>query len=279
MRYEEFKSEVYKVLKERDEPLTWNEIKAASSLLRQKAPYHVYVRKLQGDIGLVRIKKSGKRLWALREWFESGRFEEFLPERMSIILLDANAENAIVIGEDWELRRIYPVSGELSVWDVLEVEIEEFFPKDDKRPESMRVKSIKVTGRVEEDRKRLRIMERVAESGEFLHRDALGGKTLGVIKPRFRCFHFYDGRCEFYCDQSVCVGHDFKVLSDVQLAGERVYFLLEADENERDWAIRAVLSLSDPRQLKLPLRERKSEAAARPLGVEKPQVGASRHGG
>lgn len=253
MRYDAFKGEVYRILMERDEPLTWHEIKAASSRLKQKAPYHVYVRKLQGDIGLVRFKRGGKKLWALRSWFEEGRFEELLPERLSMVLLDANAENAVAISDDWELKRLYPVEDGLNVWDVVEVEIAEFFPKNDRRPESVRVKSIEVTGRVEETRRRLRTLERITESGEFLHRDTLGGKTLGVLKPRFRCFYFYGERCEFYCDQSVCVGHDLKVFSDVRLAGEKVYFLLEENEREKDWAIRTVFSLSDPRQLRFNL--------------------------
>ncbi|NOR77747.1 MAG: hypothetical protein GQ523_04840, partial [Methanophagales archaeon] len=70
MPYEKFRKEVERILEEKAEPVTWNEIKGSSTKLKQKAPYHVYVQKLQGDIGLVRFKRGQKTAWALRKWFE-----------------------------------------------------------------------------------------------------------------------------------------------------------------------------------------------------------------
>ncbi len=55
MVYEKFRKEVERILEEKSKPVTWNEIKKSSTKLKQKAPYHVYVQKLQGDIGLVRF--------------------------------------------------------------------------------------------------------------------------------------------------------------------------------------------------------------------------------
>jgi hypothetical protein len=43
MTYEKFRHEVERILDEKSEPVTWNEIKASSTKLKQKAPYHVYV--------------------------------------------------------------------------------------------------------------------------------------------------------------------------------------------------------------------------------------------
>ncbi len=73
MVYEKFKKEVERILEEKATPLTWNEIKENSTNLKQKVPYHVYVQKLQGDIGLVRFKREKKIVWALRKWFEEGK--------------------------------------------------------------------------------------------------------------------------------------------------------------------------------------------------------------
>ena len=106
MVYEKFRTEVARVLEEKAEPVTWNEIKASSSTLKQKAPYHVYVQKLQGDIGLVRFKHSNKTVWALRKWFEDGNYKELLPKKVRLTLLSVNKDHAIAANEYWELKRI-----------------------------------------------------------------------------------------------------------------------------------------------------------------------------
>ena len=111
MTYESFKKEVERVLLERGEPMTWSEIKKFSGKLKQRAPYHVFVQKLQGEIGLVRFKPRGSQqtLWALRRWFEEGRFRDLLPERMRFVVLHSEGETAFVADEFRNLRRIFPV--------------------------------------------------------------------------------------------------------------------------------------------------------------------------
>jgi hypothetical protein len=202
MVYEKFKQEVARILGEKDTPVTWNEIKASSTKLKQKAPYHVYVQKLQGDIGLVRFKHEKKTVWALRQWFEDGRFRELLPEKARLTILSVNSSGyAIAANEYWELKRIYPLEGGLRRWDVIEADVEDYFPEVDKRPESMRLKEggLKYVRSVEDVEAELKIAEKIAESGEFLHTDAWKGKTLGLTKPRFRCFYFYDKLFLFDC--------------------------------------------------------------------------------
>ncbi|MBE0516117.1 MAG: hypothetical protein IBX41_01830 [Methanophagales archaeon] len=266
MVYEKFRHEVERILEEKAKPVTWNEIKESSTKLKQKAPYHVYVQKLQGDIGLVRFKSGNKTVWALRNWFEDGKFTELLPEKVRLTILSAKRDHAIAANEYWELKRVYPVKNEIYRWDVIEAEVEEFFPKEEKRPESLRLKEdgMRYSRTIEDEEERIRIAEKVAESGEFLHTDAWKGKTLGLTKPRFRCFYFYDGRCQFFCDQSVCVGHDMEVEEQgesTEIKGDRVYFILEAAERAQgefiwekkriEWYITSVISLTDPRQRRL----------------------------
>ena len=327
MSYESFKKEVERVLLERGEPMTWSEIKKFSGKLKQRAPYHVFVQKLQGEIGLVRFKPRGSQqtLWALRRWFEEGRFRDLLPERMRFVVLHSEGETAFVADEFRNLRRIFPVksvvvqeegakeaeesgeSGEageaseareerkarkvkgagearggeeggaegeggekvrdLRRWDVVEAEISSLFPEEDRRPESIRVRSLRFLRRVEEDSERLKILESVSESGEFLHTDAWRkhGKTLGMTRPRFRCFYFYDARCQFFCDQRVCLGHDIpSKISKEEALGDKVYFILETEEQKNEevsglflwskdveWCLKAVISVQDPKQRRL----------------------------
>jgi len=323
MSYESFKKEVERVLLERGEPMTWSEIKKFSGKLKQRAPYHVFVQKLQGEIGLVRFKPRGSQqtLWALRRWFEEGRFRDLLPERMRFVVLHSEGETAFVADEFRNLRRIFPVKSvevreeeakeaageagegearkvkkvkevgeakegrvreeaweggeaereeggnrDLRRWDVVEAEISSLFPEEDRRPESIRVRSLRFLRRVEEDSERLKILEGVSESGEFLHTDAWRkhGKTLGMTRPRFRCFYFYDARCQFFCDQRVCLGHDIpSKISKEEALGDKVYFILETEEQKNEvsglflwskdveWCLKAVISVQDPKQRRL----------------------------
>ncbi len=256
MTYERFKNEIARILKAKDRPVPWTEIRASSRTLTQRAPYHVYVQKLQGDIGLVRFKSGGRTLWALRSWFESGKFDELLPAKLQLIVLHRDKEQAIVADEYHQLKRIYPLHAQFERWDVIEVEVEEFFPIDDRRPESVKIRGetrLRMIEGIEEQR---RAVERVAESGEFLHTGTGRGKTLGLTKPRFRCFYFYDSKCQFFCDQSVCVGHDMDVEADTGIRGDRIYFILEARERVNNWTgiewyIKSVIALNDPGQSRL----------------------------
>lgn len=266
MVYEKFRHEVERILEEKATPVTWNELKASSTKLKQKAPYHVYVQKLQGDIGLVRFKYENKTVWALRKWFEAGKFTELLPKKVRLTILSAKKDHAIGANEYGELKRVYPLKNELRRWDVVEADVEEFFPQEDKRPESMKLKGdgIEYVRRLEDEEERIKIAEKITESGEFLHTDAWKGKTLGLTKPRFRCFYFYDGKCQFFCDQNICVGHDVDVEEhgeSIEIKGDRVFFILEAVERARgefiwekrriEWRIASVISVTDPRQRRL----------------------------
>ncbi len=264
MAYEKFRKEVERILEEQAEPLTWNEIKERSTKLKQKAPYHVYVQKLQGDIGLVRFKRANKTVWALRKWFETGKFKQLLPAKVRLTILSVKRKHSIAINEYWELKRIYPIPSPLNRWDVILAEVDTYFPDEDKRPDSIMIGECEYLKRIEEDEEQITIAEKIAESGEFLHTDAWKGKTLGMTKPRFRCFYFYDSKCQFFCDQSVCVGHDMDVEEEgesVEIKGDRVYFVLEVKERAHgefvweksgiEWSIISVISLTDPRQRRL----------------------------
>jgi len=268
MVYEQFKKEVERILEDKARPVTWNEIRDSSTRLKQKVPYHVYVQKLQGEIGLVRFKhKDEKRVvWALRRWFEDGKFSELLPDKMKLTILSVKNDRAIAVDEFWELKRVYPLKIGLQSWDAVSAEIEEFFPEEDRRPGSIRLKrdGIEYLQSIDTDEERIRIAERTAESGEFLHTGAWKGKTLGLTKPRFRCFYFYDTRCQFFCDQSVCVGHDMAVedgSKSIEIRGDRVYFVLEPVEQEHgeyiweksrvEWRVTSAISLTDPLQRRL----------------------------
>jgi len=272
MTYEKFRREVERVLQEKGRPVSWKEIRTSSSSLKQRAPYHVYVQKLQGDIGLVRFKSGARTLWALRSWFESGSgdFKNLLPTVLRLIILhlyhdtdaDIEAEAAIAVDEYRQLKRVYPLQHHYRRWDMIEAEVADFFPANDKRPESIRIKDESWLQRVEDAKEQLKLVERIAESGEFLHTDAWKGKTLGLTKPRFRCFYFYDSRCQFFCDQRVCVGHDMEVEEeDAEIIGDRVYFILEAIKRTKrefiwekpgvEWHIKSVIALADPGQRRL----------------------------
>ena len=149
MTYEKFRREVERVLQEKGRPVSWNEIRTSSSSLKQRAPYHVYVQKLQGDIGLVRFKSGARTLWALRSWFESesGDFKNLLPTVLRLIILhlyhdtDTDAEAAIAVDEYRQLKRVYPLQHQFRRWDMIEAEVADFFPADDKRPESIRIRA------------------------------------------------------------------------------------------------------------------------------------------
>jgi hypothetical protein len=74
-----------------------------------------------------------------------------------------------------------------------------------------------------------------------------------IRNGRWHLFNFYDGKCQFFCDPSVCVGHDMHVEENegsAEITGDKVYFILEAAERARgefiweqkrvDWGITSV---------------------------------------
>ncbi len=64
--YEKFKLQIEAVLKAQSIGLTWTELKDRLGL-HQKAPNNKWVRMMERDIGLVRVKEKGKMLWKLKE--------------------------------------------------------------------------------------------------------------------------------------------------------------------------------------------------------------------
>lgn len=68
MTYEEFKEIIREELEKAPEGLTWTQIKGRRSELYQKVPNNLWVRMLEQDIGLVRVKDSrtGKTIWRLK---------------------------------------------------------------------------------------------------------------------------------------------------------------------------------------------------------------------
>ena len=67
MTYEEFRDKVEETLRESANPLTWTEIRTTSGL-PQALPNNRWVRRMDGEIGLVRDRdKKGVIRWALSE--------------------------------------------------------------------------------------------------------------------------------------------------------------------------------------------------------------------
>lgn len=65
MSYEEFRDKIEKVLKSNSEGLTWTEIKTKLKL-PQKVPNNKWVRMMEKDIGLTRIKEQKGTVWRLK---------------------------------------------------------------------------------------------------------------------------------------------------------------------------------------------------------------------
>jgi len=69
VRYEEFKNRILKLLMDEPEGLTWTEIKKKLDL-PQRVPSNKWVRMLEKDIGLVRIKGAKGIVWRLSKWMK-----------------------------------------------------------------------------------------------------------------------------------------------------------------------------------------------------------------
>jgi len=67
MSYEEFKQIIKETLEKAPNGLTWTQIRERRPKLYQKFPANQWVRRMEKDIGLIRIRKAGKTLWSLKQ--------------------------------------------------------------------------------------------------------------------------------------------------------------------------------------------------------------------
>ena len=65
MTYEEFKQIIKEELTKEPTGLTWSQIRERRPELYQRFPANQWVRQMEKDIGLVRLKKAGKVIWRL----------------------------------------------------------------------------------------------------------------------------------------------------------------------------------------------------------------------
>jgi hypothetical protein len=65
MSYEEFKAKIESELKANPNGLTWSELKERLKL-PQTVPNNKWVRRLEKDIGLIRIKEARGLIWRLK---------------------------------------------------------------------------------------------------------------------------------------------------------------------------------------------------------------------
>lgn len=246
----------------------------------QRVPYHGYVQKLRGEIGLMEVKdrKTGRKVWALRRWYKKGK-QTFLapPKKVSITLLCKAKEvfsrrygltHCLAgLDKDWKWRRLYPLSAEvgsdIGKWDVIEVVVRDFFPEKN-RPETIKIwpRRVKCTSRIDDMNERRKIIRRTSETGEFLHTEAWRGKSIGLIEPRRPRFLVEDGeiKCEFRCNQKRCGGHKM-VVWDSEVVGKRDFVVFETGEpyfllgthkyHPHKFLLISVINLSKPRQRRL----------------------------
>jgi hypothetical protein len=66
MTYEEFKQIIKAELTKVPTGLTWSQIRERRPELYQKFPANQWVRQMEKDIGLTRLKKAGKTIWRLK---------------------------------------------------------------------------------------------------------------------------------------------------------------------------------------------------------------------
>ena len=279
MKYEKFKEEIERILLERGRPTSWSEIRTSDKLNR-RTPSHRYVQRLQAEIGLIKIKdkKTGKKLWALRRWFKRGQQTFLVPPEKVMITLLCKAKEVISkkyglthclagLDKDWNWKRLYPLSAEvgnnIEKWCIIEAAVRDFFPEKN-RPESVKIwpKEVRFIRKIENMEERKKILERIVETGEFLHRDLRKGKTLGLMKPKFPRFSIENEcvQCRFYCDQRKCRGHTMVVGDSevdekrdlVMLEGGELHFLLGTHKyHPNKWLLISVINLSKPRQRRL----------------------------
>jgi len=66
MAYGDFKRIIEEELKKAPDGLTWTQIRERRPELYQKFPANQWVRQMEKDIGLTRLKKAGKTIWSLK---------------------------------------------------------------------------------------------------------------------------------------------------------------------------------------------------------------------
>lgn len=67
MSYEQFRDKIGDTLQQAKKPLTWTEIRTAAKL-PEKFPNNQWVRRMEGDIGLVRERDThGIMKWGLKK--------------------------------------------------------------------------------------------------------------------------------------------------------------------------------------------------------------------
>ena len=64
MEYEEFRVAVEAVLRKKPAGASWAEIRQLAGF-PQRVPFNGWVRRLERDIGLIRLKNRGKTTWRL----------------------------------------------------------------------------------------------------------------------------------------------------------------------------------------------------------------------
>jgi len=66
MSYEEFRTIIKEELAKSPEGLTWSQIRERRPELYQRFPANQWVRQMEKDIGLTRVKMKGKPIWRLK---------------------------------------------------------------------------------------------------------------------------------------------------------------------------------------------------------------------
>lgn len=64
--YERFRTQIWRLLKKAEQPMTWTEIKEVGGF-PQKVPNNKWVKWMEEDIGLIREKtREGRTVWKLK---------------------------------------------------------------------------------------------------------------------------------------------------------------------------------------------------------------------
>lgn len=97
--YDDFRNSIKNILERHPAGLTWSQIRDKLNY-SQKAPNNKWVRKLEQDIGLKRIKRGGDMIWALENdtiytiGYEGYAIEQFIKK-----LKDSNVQQLIDVRE------------------------------------------------------------------------------------------------------------------------------------------------------------------------------------
>ncbi len=67
MSYDGFRQIIKETLENFPNGLTWGQIREKHPELYQKFPANQWVRRMEKDIGLIRIKKAGKTIWSIKK--------------------------------------------------------------------------------------------------------------------------------------------------------------------------------------------------------------------